>query len=348
MYRYIGNKTKLLPHILAITEELIGNSGTVIDLMAGTGTVSYEFRKQGYTVIGSDMMTYSKFHLITQLKMNTAPQFSKLSFIENDSEKQYASVLKYLNELSPEEGYFCQEFSPGGKPKNGCESRKYFSYENACKIDAIRTKINQWINENALSLEEEALLKHTLIMAANSVANISGTYGYYLSDFNKNSLAPLILQPVEFLKGDTSDNMVIQGFAEEIAKNLKGDLCYIDPPYMKRQYAANYHILETIARGDYPEAVGKSGLRDWWDQHSKFCTKTRGIASFEKVITDIKCNNFIVSYSEDGLFTLDQMTNTMKKYGKVDVRYIDYNRFRSNQSKLPKRLKEYIIILQKI
>ena len=49
----------------------------------------------------------------------------------------------------------------------------------------------------------------------------------------------------------------------------------MDPPYIKRQYAANYHILETIARGDYPVAQGKSGLRDWWDQHSKFVQRQK-------------------------------------------------------------------------
>ncbi len=32
-------------------------------------------------------------------------------------------------------------------------------------------------------------------------------------------------------------------------------LCYVDPPYMKRQYAANYHLLETIAKGDNPVAA---------------------------------------------------------------------------------------------
>ena len=59
MYRYIGNKTKLLPYIMERTEELIGDHGTVADIMAGTGSVSLEYRKNGYTVVASDVMTYS-------------------------------------------------------------------------------------------------------------------------------------------------------------------------------------------------------------------------------------------------------------------------------------------------
>ena len=137
------------------------------------------------------------------------------------------------------------------------------------------------------------------------------------------------------------------GFAEELASRITADLCYIDPPYMKRQYAANYHILETIARGDFPDAIGKSGLRDWWDQHSKLCTKTRGIQSFEKIIGEMQCDKILISYSEDGLFKLDELEECFCKFGNVEVIKIDYNRFRSNNSKLPKNLKEYLISIER-
>jgi len=348
MYRYIGNKTKLLPFIMKSTEDIIGKNGTVIDLMAGTGLVSSEFRKRGYHVIASDMMTYTKWHLITQIMMDRAPCFERLKALKESKGSRYLSVLNYLNNLQPIKGYFFKEFSPGGTPANGYESRKYFSTENACKIDAIRNTINDWIESKQITEFEEALLKHTLIMSVNRVANISGTYGYYLAEMKKNALESIFLEPIQFYQGNIEHNMVIQGAAEDIAHVLNADLCYIDPPYMKRQYAANYHILETIARGDFPVAQGKSGLRDWWDQHSKLCTKTKGLQSFERIVTEMDCKNFIMSYSEDGLFSLDQLVELLSKYGIVDVEYIDYNRFRSNQSQLPKRLSEYMIKLQKV
>ncbi len=346
MYRYIGNKTKLLPAIMDKTEKMIGKKGTVVDLMAGTGLVSAEYRKNGYTVIASDMMTYSKWHLITHIMIDQEPQFEGLE-MNFDGNNRYLSVLEYLNNLKPIEGYFFQEFSPGGIPKNGSASRKYFSVENACKIDAIREEINKWVLTDSISEKEEAVLKHSLIMAVNDVANISGTYGYFLSELKRNALESIVMRPEHFSKGNVENNRVIQGFAEDIACNISADLCYIDPPYIKRQYAANYHILETIARGDYPEARGKSGLRNWWDQHSKFCTKTKGLQSFEKIFEEMNCDNFIVSYSEDGLFTLDTLVSVMEKYGDVNVEFIDYNRFRSNQSQLPLRLREYMIELRR-
>jgi adenine-specific DNA-methyltransferase len=351
MYRYIGNKTKLLPHIMERVKQLIGSKGVVADIMAGTGLVSLEFRKNGYQVIASDMMTYSYHHLNANLLLKSPPSFeglysSKILHSENEQER-YEELLGYLNSLSPKKGFFYQEFSPDGTPDYGGDSRKYFSSQNAVKIDAIREKVNQWVSEKSLTDVEQSLLKHDLIMSVNEVANISGTYGYFLAELSKKSLAEIRLKPTEFLKYDTTGHSVLLGFAEELAAGIKADLCYIDPPYMKRQYAANYHILETIARGDFPDAIGKSGLRDWWDQHSKLCTKTKGIQSLEEIIGEIDCQKILVSYSEDGLFSLEQLVECFEKFGTVEVQIIDYNRFRSNESDLSKTLEEYLISIVK-
>lgn len=350
MYRYIGNKTRLLPHIMERVHQIIGNSGTVADIMAGTGSVALDLRKNGYKVVASDVMTYSYHHLVSNLLFFAAPGFSRLTdagIVPANGANTYVMVLDYLNTLDGEESFFFKEFSPDGKPINGTPARKYFTTNNAKKIDAIREMINEWIDAGLVSSEEESLLKHTLIMAVNEVANISGTYGYFLSEFKKNSLDSIILKPIEFYKDNAKGHIVKLGFAENLAGQITADLCYIDPPYMKRQYAANYHILETIARGDFPEAIGKSGLRDWWDQHSKLCTKTRGLQSFEKILTDMHCDNFLVSYSEDGLFTLEQLEACLGQFGSVNIQQIDYNRFRSNDSKLSQKLKEYLISVER-
>jgi len=331
-------------------EQLIGKNGTVADIMAGTGTVALELRKAGYSVIASDVMTYSYHHLMVNLCLDSAPPFLGLAgqgVINQNEGDAYEAVLTYLNSIEPKNGFFFKEFSPGGTPQNGCDPRKYFTTENAKKIDAIREKINEWIDNGSISKEEESLLKHTLIMAVNEVANISGTYGYFLADFKKNANTMIDLKPVEFYAENPTGHMVKLGFAENLAATITADLCYIDPPYMKRQYAANYHILETIARGDFPDAVGKSGLRDWWEQHSKLCTKTRGLQSFEKILGEMHCNKYLISYSEDGLFSLQQLEECFSKFGIVDVQEIDYNRFRSNDSKLPKKLKEYLISIER-
>lgn len=350
MFRYIGNKTKLLPELMSAILTAAPANGTVVDLMAGTGSVSVALRKNGFHVIASDMMTYSKHHLVTQLLMNRPPDFEGLKAHLPEGARAgfgYEAVLAHLNSLPPKKSYFYREFSPEGTPANGTPSRKYFTAENAQKIDSIRETINEWIENQWITEYESSVLKHTLIMAVNDVANISGTYGYFLSSFNKNSLEPLFLKPAAFIAEGSINHTVLQGFAEDISASITADLCYIDPPYMKRQYAANYHILETIARGDFPDAVGKSGLRDWWDQHSKFCTKTEIRSSFEKVISSMDCPKFFISYSEDGLLSIEELMELFSKFGRVSYRSIEYPRFRSNNSPLAKDLDEYLIYLEK-
>jgi adenine-specific DNA-methyltransferase len=77
------------------------------------------------------------------------------------------------------------------------------------------------------------------------------------------------------------------------------------------------------------------------------CTKTKGLESLETIIKSIDCPKFLISYSEDGLFTLAQLEDLFSKYGKVNTEVIDYNRFRSNDSPLPKKLKEYLISIER-
>lgn len=60
MYRYIGNKAKLTPYILDKVQQMIGDTGTVADIMAGTGTVSLELRKKGYKVVAYECDFYKK------------------------------------------------------------------------------------------------------------------------------------------------------------------------------------------------------------------------------------------------------------------------------------------------
>lgn len=350
MYRYIGNKTKLLSEVMSSVGELVKPGSTVVDLMAGTGVVSAELRKAGYRVIAADLMTYSKCHLDTLLRLDAYPDFTGLrekGLISAVGQDAYGEVLDLLNGLEPVDGYFFREFSPDGRPANGSPSRKYFTSQNAKKIDSIRIVIGYWSKQSLITPIEESLLRHTLIMAANEVASISGTYGYFLARFGRGALEPVVLKPAALIASGKTDNVVLQGYAEELAKGITADCCYIDPPYMKRQYAANYHILETLARGDEPIAEGKSGLRPWRDQYSNLCTKTRGKDSFRAIFSNMDCPYFLVSYSEDGLFSLEELVELFSEFGSVTVKAIPYNRFRSNNSPLGKKLEEYIICLRK-
>lgn len=347
-YRYIGSKDKLAATLISKIRRKCPAATSVIDLMAGTGLFSLALRREGYRVIASDVMTYSYHHLVVNLKLNRAPKFDGLVEIVSLGENTYERVLEYLNQLQPEAGFFTQEYSPGGCPKAGCKPRMYFTTENASKIDTIRRTIRKWYENNMINDVEHSLLIHDLIMAANDIANIAGTYGHYLSHFVQRSTDPILLSPSIFEGNDNTEGHEIRrGYAEELSPLLTGDVCYIDPPYIKRQYAANYHILETLAREDEPEAIGESGLRPWRDQYSNFCSKVRIRNAFDSIIRNINCRDIFISYSEDGLLPIDDLMAFLRQYGDIELSEIRYKRFRSNNSQKELELTEYLIYLHK-
>jgi len=358
-FRYIGSKDKLSEIIISEIKSTKRGAKHIIDLMAGTGLFSLALREQGFQVSAVDVMTYSFHHLNVHLFLGEAPAFKGIEKINNIEKFQvrnlfggsnYETVLNYLNHLTPRKGYFYTEFSPDGEPYNATKPRKYFSSQNAAKIDAIRKEIKTLRLSDLITDYEHSLLLHDLIMAANDIANIAGTYGHYLSKFVKRAEDPISLYTSSFSKvGKLSGHKVFKGYAEDLASQLKGDVCYIDPPYIKRQYAANYHILETIAREDEPEAIGESGLRPWRDQYSNFCSKVKIRSSFDKILTQIDCEDYLISYSEDGLLPIDDLISFLSGYGRVVKKDIQYKRFKSRTDVVKKgtTLNEYLIHLHR-
>lgn len=353
-HRYIGSKTKILDAVLGMINSKAPSRGHIVDLMTGTASVAAALRSAGFRVTAVDVMTYPYHHARVALLLKQPPRFGGAKdFIKKyapkytEGQENYSRILEAFNLVPERKGYFWNEFSAEGNPKDATKARNYFSPANARKIDAMRYWIKDLYVKKKITDIEHSLLLHDLIMAANDVANISGTYGHYLSKLADRATDPIKLKPTPFIISfNASGHKVLKGYAEELAKEIDCDLCYIDPPYMKRQYAANYHILETLAREDNPKAVGESGLRPWRDQYSNFCTKTKIRDSFRKIFTDMKCKDFLISYSEDGLLKLDELTDFLSQFGNVTINTTENRRFRSNQSKLKDTLTEYLIHLR--
>lgn len=341
-YRYIGNKTRLLPILLEEINALVPRGAVVADVMCGTASVSEALRVSGYSVIASDIMTFAAHHARVRILMDSPPTFEGLGVA------CYAEIHECLDGLAPVEGLFVREYSPEGSPANGEKPRMYFSAENAARIDAMNQQINRWHGSGKLSEMENSLLRHDLVLAANRVANIAGTYGHYRSKWCNGSTSPISLRLSEIICGYPTNHIVMQGAAENVAHEITADLCYIDPPYMKRQYAANYHIIETLARGDEPEAVGVSGLRPWRDQYSDFCSKLKIRNSFRRIFSEMNCNQFLISYSEDGLLAENEMLELFGEFGEVILKKIPFKRFKSNVGGEGGIVTEYLFHLKKM
>jgi adenine-specific DNA-methyltransferase len=339
-YRYIGNKTRLAGRLLELVRARVPPGATVADPMCGTASFSFALRAAGYRVAASDLMTFAYQHAVVRLRLTRAPPFAGLG------RGGYAGVLAHLNGLAGACGFMVREYSPAGAPLGGQPPRGYLTEANAARLDAMLAQLGEWQRRGLLLEEEHALLRHDLVLAVNRVANIAGTYGHFWSKWTEAALQPIRLRPTSFFDLPT-DHAVTQGRAEEVAASLSCDLCYLDPPYTKRQYAANYHLIETVARGDEPEPVGVSGLRPWRDQYSDFCSKLRIRTAFEQILLNADCSQYLISYSEDGLLTRDELARFLARHGSVVCVEFEFPRFRSNRSPLARTLTEYVFALDR-
>lgn len=327
--KYIGNKTKLLNFIeSSMRKSNIPFGGTFTDLFGGTGAVGRHFKEKGFKVISNDIMSYSYIEQYVSVYLNKTPSFDKLGLGSIDS------VILFLNGIQPKKGYVFENYAPSGS----C-GRQYFSDVNAMKIDAVRDQIEDWYEQKLLSTEEYYVLVSSLINAADFVANICGTYGAYLKIWRSMALKPLTLKVPEISKG-TLKNEIYNEDANILINRIESSVLYIDPPYNERQYAPNFHVLESLAVWDKQKLTGKTGQREYSDKKSKYCMKKDAIIAFRELIQSAKANFIVVSYNNEGIIPREIILNTLKEKGDVKEYTSDYRRFRTERDNERRKYKQ--------
>lgn len=319
--KYIGNKTRLLDFIdSAMRASAIPTTGTFVDLFGGTGSVGKYFKAKGYKIISNDIMRYSYLAQYVNVYLNKMPDFAKISSTGIDG------VLNVLNATNVRSrGYVYDNFAPGG-----AHARQYFSDDNAMRIDAIRDQIENWWTGGKLSVDEYYVLLFALIDAADFVANISGTYGAYLKIWRSMALKPLCLKaPTIF--DNHQNNEIYQQDANSLIGNLSGRVLYLDPPYNQRQYATNFHVLETLAVWDKQMLRGKTGQRDYNDKKSEYCQKTKAVAALANLISNARFEYIVLSYNNEGIIPRQDILKILTGVGTVEEYVADYRRFRTER-----------------
>ena len=333
--KYIGNKQRLLDFIDSVVQkEGLPQKGIFIDIFTGTTSVAQHYKKKGYRIIANDFMTYSYVFQQAYIKNNQAPKFSNLlhsrSFNINPTslKSKYEPlkiVLDYLNRLPGKKGFIFQNYAPAGKFK-----RQFFSNENAMRIDATREQLDKWKKDGLVNEGEFYILLTSLIDAADFVANISGTYGAYLKIWRSMALKPFTMVTPNLIE-DNLTHEVYKENSNRIIGDLEGDILYIDPPYNTRQYAANFHILETLARWDNPEVYGKTGLRPYEEQKSVYSQRTKCEDAFADLINKAKADYILMSYNNEGIIPHKFILDTLGRKGEVKVHTKNYRRFRTER-----------------
>ncbi len=326
MVEFIGSKRELSPHIVDQIARHVPPGASAADLFCGTASVSRELRRSGYRVAANDHLALCSTFAEAILLNDGTPLFADATAVIGRSGGGYLAVLDYLNGLEGIQGFVHRTYSPASASDVGYE-RRYFTVENAARLDAIRAEIDAL--SPRLTRGERALLLADLARAASGVSNTAGTYGCFLKSWKPRALQPLTLRPTSVLLGGPPEHVVTCDDVFRIAP-VVADAIYADPPYTKRQYAAYYHVLETIVRADEPLVVGSTGLRRWQDQQSDFCYKQRAEGALRRLLGQVRCSYFFLSYSDDGHLCDAEIRSVLSDFGRVTMSEQPYRRYRSS------------------
>ena len=98
MIKYLGSKRTLVGVLGAIAQA--AEAKTAVDLFTGTTRVAQEFKRQGLSVIASDIATYS--HILAQCYLEADANTVDLEAI--------SQKISYLNSLPGVTGYVTKNF----------------------------------------------------------------------------------------------------------------------------------------------------------------------------------------------------------------------------------------------
>lgn len=340
--RYLGNKTKLLSFIDSVISKYKIKGEIFADLFAGTCSVGDHYKNR-YKIIANDYMTFSSIICKAKLLNKKIPNFQNFK-------KQYKeSPFVILNNkiYSPQKNYFIyQTYTPQS-------NRMYFSEVNASKIDGMRLDIEEYYKNSIINEKEYYFLLASLLESSLKVSNTSGTYQAYFKFWETRALKKFTLEPLSICETEILfDNIVFNTNTNKLIREISGDIAYIDTPYTTTQYTNSYHLLETIAKYDYPEIFGKTGRR-YNRELSGYSNKTKAIIEFEDLFRQIQFKHILVSYSNQSIIQLQDLIELAKKFAKnseVYVEYFDYREYATNnisQKGNNENLKEVIIYFEK-
>jgi len=338
---YIGSKFQLLEWITQNMKEKTGwpsfADKVIADLFAGTGIVSYHFRKNLASVISNDAELYS--YIITHA-FTRSLYTDKCKEVIDEFQKELQE-----NKHSTTNGFITTHYSPQAS------ERKFFTIDNAKRIDYIRNKLETI--KNTISDDEYKFILASILLSADAVSNVPAVYGCFLKNYKSKAVKTLTLLPIHNntvpVAGSNTYNSDVLNI--DFIRSFESDLVYLDPPYNERQYSKNYFPLNIIAKT--PEILltelplkGKTGIpTDCFI--SSFCKKGAAENAFELLFRELQTKWIFLSYNSESIVSKDKMLDIMKKYGTASVIERDYKRFKSFEYNKDVTIKEYLFCLNK-
>ena len=322
--RYIGSKAKLTEWIITSIKKELKNSKIFIDVFAGTASVSKAV-----------MFSVDKLILNDILYANEVIYKAYFEKGEWDIEK-LISISNIYNNLVDEditENYFSLNFGD-----------KFFEKSLSKKIGFIREDIEK--QKTKLTTKEYNILLGSLIYNIDKLANTVGHYDAYIKkEIKKRELVFKLIEPYQDV-----DAEIFRKDANELAKIVKGDIAYIDPPYNSRQYSRFYHLYETLVKWNEPELFGVA-LKPHPENMSSYCTVSAKKV-FADLIENLDVKYLVVSYnntynskskSSENKIKLEEIEEILKRKGKTRVLEKAHSFFNTGKTDFQNH-KEYLFI----
>lgn len=304
MVKYLGSKRLLLPAILEVVRSF-PEVRSVVDLFSGTARVGHALKGAGYRVFANDHNAY-------------AATLAR-AYVQADAERWQTDAERLVAELDALPG------APGWFTRTYCEEARFFRPENGARIEAIRRAIAA----KGLDPELEAILLVALLEAADRVDSTTGVQMAYLKQWAPRAHNPLRLRvPAILPRAAHGAGEAHEADARAAAAALPADLAYLDPPYNQHKYLGNYHIWETLVRGDEPEVYGTARKRvDCRTRRSPFNQRRDALAAMRELLAAVRAPRLLVSFSDEGFIPREAMEGLLAERGPVRVLAHDYKRY---------------------
>ncbi len=341
--RYLGNKTRMLSNIDYVLQDNQVQGHIFCDLFAGSGSVG-DYFKGKYSIVANDFLFSMNIINRAKLENGHIPSFDMFRNIYHTDPFTYFNEKTYIMDS---QYFIANNYSPLG-------SRQFFTSENAIKIDGIRIEIEELYKNLIFDIKERNFLLASLLESVMGISNTTGTYEAFLKTWDKRAFKSLCIEPLNFVNTDevnVVDNVVYNIDSNELIRKINGDILYIDPPYTITEYDSAYHLLESIAKYDYPDIAGVTGRRKNKKQKTKYTKKECVLENFEDLFRQAQFKHILVSYSTQGLVSIDSIVSIARRFAvnnEVKVYEFPYKEYKNiNSSKKSMNLKEVIIYFEK-
>ena len=304
--RYTGSKYKLMEWIRSLIIDNC-NGKTFFDVFAGTGVVT-EYMINDYQKYIINDFLYSNEVIYKGFLLQENYDIDKIIKI--------VETFNNINRADLGDNYVSVNFGD-----------KYFNKDDAKLIGKIREELESDIKKNIINNKEYYILLSSLLF---SIDNTCGHYDAYRKIDNIDSKFKYELILPKKLK----KNQKVEIYREDsniLAKKIKADIAFIDPPYNSRQYSRFYHVLENITKWEKPELYG-TALKPKEENMSEYCKSSAPKNTYNSK-----------SSSSKNKITLKEIKDILDEKGDTKVFDKPYKFFNAGKTEL-KNHKEYVFI----